>query len=141
MEKIYYSLDQARRLLPEISRRFRKIRRIKEAVDLLESIEIESEDYSMEFDLVDLEIQKRYHKLMHNLFKEVQELTKVGIIVKDIDMGLVDIYSKFDGRDIFICWCFGELTIDHWHEVDAGYENRKSVSLIEKNNRSNFKHH
>ena len=131
MEKIYYSLEEARKILPLISRKFSKILRLKAAVELLDSFSIESEDYNMQYDLMALEMQKKYHKLMFKLFNEIQKLTSVGVIIKDLDAGLIDFYSIFQDREIFLCWRYGEATIYSWHEVENGFEDRKDVSSLE----------
>lgn len=131
MEKIYYSVEQARRIIPEVARRFRKILRFKASLELLDSFQIESEEYNLEFDLIILELQKRYHKIMHAMLNEIQKLAVVGAVVKDIDEGLVDFFSFHDDHDILLCWKFGEKTIEYWHDVETGYEGRKPVSLLE----------
>jgi len=42
----------------------------------------------------------------------------------------VDFYGKLDGRDIFWCWKHGEEKIEHWHELEAGYQGRQPVPEV-----------
>ena len=64
----------------------------------------------------------------------LDELSSVGCVFKGFDDGLVDFYSKLDGRDVFLCWRLGESEIAHWHELDSGFAGRQSLvpELIEE---------
>jgi hypothetical protein len=54
----------------------------------------------------------------------VEELSQIGCVLKGFDDGLVDFYSKREGRDVFLCWKLGEDAVEHWHEIDAGFAGR-----------------
>jgi len=56
------------------------------------------------------------------------EIEVLGAQVKDVERGLVDFPTLLDGtREVLLCWRIGEPTITHWHEVEAGFDGRKSV--------------
>jgi hypothetical protein len=57
----------------------------------------------------------------------LQELEAIGCVFKGFDAGLVDFYSLRDDRPIFLCWKLGELRIDHWHEIAAGFAGRQPI--------------
>lgn len=57
----------------------------------------------------------------------LDELASVGCVFKGFDDGLVDFYSKRDGRDVFLCWKLGESEISYWHELDAGVAGRQPL--------------
>lgn len=57
----------------------------------------------------------------------LEELSAVGCVFKGFDDGLVDFYSKLNGRDVFLCWKLGESDVSHWHELDAGFAGRKQL--------------
>jgi hypothetical protein len=57
----------------------------------------------------------------------LEELSTVGCVFKGFDDGLVDFYSKLEGRDVFLCWKFGESEIAHWHELDTGFAGRQAL--------------
>ncbi len=57
----------------------------------------------------------------------VEELSGIGCAFKGFEEGLVDFYSKLDGRDVLLCWKLGEESIEHWHEVNAGFSGRQAV--------------
>ena len=54
-------------------------------------------------------------------------LDELGVVVKDVDAGLVDFPSKRDGDDVFLCWQVGEPDLSWWHGVDEGFAGRKPI--------------
>ena len=50
-----------------------------------------------------------------------------GILVKDLETGLLDFPSERGGEVIFLCWRYGESSVAHWHPVDAGFAARKPL--------------
>ena len=52
------------------------------------------------------------------------ELSDIGCVFKGFDAGLVDFYSLREDRLVFLCWRLGEGSIQHWHEIDAGFTGR-----------------
>lgn len=60
----------------------------------------------------------------------VDELAVAGCVLKNIEHGLVDWYALMDGREVFLCWKLGEKSVEHWHEIDAGFPGRKPISHL-----------
>jgi hypothetical protein len=54
-------------------------------------------------------------------------LDELGVVVKDVDAGLVDFPSKRAGEDVFLCWQVGEPDLSWWHGVDEGFAGRKPI--------------
>ena len=46
---------------------------------------------------------------------------------KDLGLGLVDFPHLRDGREVNLCWKYGEREIRHWHDLDEGYAGRKPL--------------
>ncbi len=128
--KKYFSLEQAEQILPTLQYGLKKLIRIKRALSLLDSVEIDFEDYHYEYNLLSLRLNKKYHKLSFDFYKYLEVLEGKGCIVKDLDNGLVDFYSRHRGKDILLCWKFGENNISYWHEIDSGYSERKPISVL-----------
>ena len=61
------------------------------------------------------------------LQKSVKSILSMGVVVKDLDQGLVDFLSERDGRQVFLCWKQGEDDIEFWHDIDSGFAGRKPV--------------
>ena len=47
-----------------------------------------------------------------------------GVLVKDVNAGLLDFPSEREGRVVFLCWRVGESSVKHWHELDEGFSGR-----------------
>ena len=55
------------------------------------------------------------------------EIEATGVLVKDLDIGLLDFPCNVEGRTILLCWKLGEKSIAHWHGTDEGYRYRKPI--------------
>ena len=58
----------------------------------------------------------------------IDELGELGVEAKGWEMGLVDFPSEIDGRPVYLCWRVGEPSVQHWHEVGAGFAGRQPVA-------------
>ena len=58
------------------------------------------------------------------LLHRIQDL---GITVKDLQVGLVDFPAMHEGREVFLCWKFGEDAVEYWHDIEAGFQGRQSI--------------
>jgi hypothetical protein len=57
----------------------------------------------------------------------LEEIQRLGGAAKDLDLGLVDFPHLRHGREVNLCWKFGEERITHWHGLDEGYTARKPL--------------
>jgi hypothetical protein len=57
----------------------------------------------------------------------IERITKMGIEVKDVDIGLVDFRATINGREAYLCWKLGEEHIAWWHDLDTGYAGRQPL--------------
>jgi len=128
-EKQYFSIKEAETLIPHLEKRMKKLMFYHAALEKMEDIEIEYQD---EFEQIvhDVNFNSYWHELSFKLFSELRSLLKMGIIVKDLDLGLADFFSFHENREIYLCYRFGETSITHWHEVEETYEERKPVEEL-----------
>jgi hypothetical protein len=54
-------------------------------------------------------------------------LDEAGIVVRDIDRGLIDFPARREGREVYLCWELGEAEVGWWHELAAGYGGRQPL--------------
>ena len=54
----------------------------------------------------------------------VHRIQDTGVLIKDINIGLMDFPALRDGQEVYLCWQYGEGEIAFWHEVDAGFAGR-----------------
>jgi hypothetical protein len=64
-----------------------------------------------------------------DLMAAVDELQRLGALVKDLDRGLVDFPCLHRGREILLCWELGEDEVAYWHGIDEGFAGRKLLPL------------
>lgn len=64
-------------------------------------------------------------------FLEVRRLIdtveQAGIVLRDIDRGLVDFPALIDGREVYLCWELGEEEVAYWHNLEGGYGGREPL--------------
>jgi hypothetical protein len=64
-------------------------------------------------------------------FLEVRRLLEAversGIVLRDIDRGLVDFPALIDEREVYLCWELGEDEVDFWHDLEGGYGGREPL--------------
>jgi hypothetical protein len=59
----------------------------------------------------------------------VEELTDQGIVLRDLDSGLIDFPARLpDGREYLLCWVLGEPEVGFWHWPEAGFAGRRPLS-------------
>ena len=61
----------------------------------------------------------------YNLYLAIEHIRELGVLIKDLDTGLLDLPHERDGRVVFLCWHPPEERIGYWHEIQAGYQGRQ----------------
>jgi hypothetical protein len=57
----------------------------------------------------------------------VELLDGLGVLVKDLDRGLVDFPALRGGDEVLLCWQVGEDEVAHWHGPEEGFAGRKAL--------------
>jgi hypothetical protein len=66
----------------------------------------------------------------------VERLEEIGVVVKDLDAGLLDFPAQRAGpdgelHDVELCWQVGERTVSEWHAPGEGFAGRKPIDWDE----------
>ena len=61
--------------------------------------------------------------------RAVGELEGLGLLVKDLDRGLVDFPALREGEEVLLCWQVGEAEVAYWHGLEEGFAGRKPLPL------------
>jgi hypothetical protein len=61
----------------------------------------------------------------------VERLEELGVVIKDLDAGLVDFPALRDGDDVLLCWRVGEPSVEFWHDLEEGFAGRKPIDWDE----------
>ena len=65
---------------------------------------------------------------LHDYQAAWNQVEDLGVVVKDPRIGLLDFYSRVDGKVVFLCWRYGEEAITHYHEIESGFAGRKPIA-------------
>jgi hypothetical protein len=57
----------------------------------------------------------------------VERIQAAGVLVKDLDQGLLDFPALREGEEILLCWQVGEDEIRFWHGREEGFAGRKPL--------------
>ena len=57
----------------------------------------------------------------------VEKIQASGCILKDINSGLLDFLSLRNGREVYLCWRYGEEKIEFYHELHTGFNGRRPL--------------
>ena len=132
MKEHLYSLETANHLLPWLEQQFKNLRMVNEDLanhkktlaDLLRNRGNNGHSSSEEVILSTRDVVDRLTANMQEVLKGIDDL---GILVRNIEMGLVDFPAERDGRLIYLCWISGESTVAFWHETNVGFTDRQSL--------------
>lgn len=124
----YFSRAEAESLLPRITPwllEIQALRRVQIAHD-----EAVAADRAKVFGNGHMPLEKlRHHQresatVERQIARVARAISELGIVIKDLDSGLIDFPALRDGRAIYLCWRLGEPRIAWWHEITAGFSGR-----------------
>ncbi len=67
--------------------------------------------------------------LAEDASRKVEELEDLGVEVKNLDYGLIDFPAERYGRNVLLCWQYGEPEVSYWHRPDECFEDRKAIKI------------
>src|SRR4030095_8771565 len=72
----------------------------------------------------------RMVKTFDRLDELIHNIQDAGAIIKDINTGLLDFLALKDGREVYLCWKYGEVDVKFWHDIDDGFAGRQSIDTF-----------
>jgi hypothetical protein len=124
-----FDVQEARKFVPALNETFKRvrgwIRQTQEISRLIDANGSGSSASTIQRLAADRE------DLIEKIQREVEKLGELGIEVKSLD-GLVDFRAIRDGRQVYLCWRFGEESIDHWHELHTGFGGRRPIESSDR---------
>lgn len=119
----YFGVEEANRLVPLLSRTFEAVRPL---VQRAQDITDELNALGDKNDALTETLREEREALVRQIRQTLQPLQEMGLDIKGAD-GLVDFRAQLEGRTVYLCWRFGEPTVVHWHELDAGFAGRRLI--------------
>jgi hypothetical protein len=119
----YFSVDEANALLPEIrplmsdllNRRGKVVESRQEMAPFLRKPGLnvgggKASDMVQDFIVIE---------------RLANKIRSYGCVIKDLNGGLVDFLSERNGREVYLCWRYGEDQIEYYHELHTGFQGRR----------------
>lgn len=130
-----FTLSQARRQLPMIAAVVTVMRkralRLDELTALSASMRRTSSADGEPVVSDDSDLTAEIDKLQGQIAMLIEHIQQQGVEVKDIRRGLVDWRAERDGREVYLCWQYGERTVSWWHELTDGVAGRQPIVVSE----------
>ena len=129
----FFTLQQAEQLLPDLEPAIRDAIQLKSQY---QEAEAEWQNFSRRVMLLggvlvnhsEIQEKKSVRESIAGRLKGVLEsIQEHGCLVKDLDTGLVDFPTHFNGEEVYLCWKLGEPGIRFWHGVNEGFRGRKPI--------------
>lgn len=54
-------------------------------------------------------------------------LEELGVVLRDVDQGLIDIPTQKDGNAAWFCWQLADPELAYWHTTREGFATRKPL--------------
>jgi hypothetical protein len=121
-----FTPQTANKALPEVKRLFSNILMYKkQAVALQEQVEtiIQSGSQFEQF----IKKKQELNAAVSSYYKAIEQLEASGVVIKDVEQGLLDFPSKRFNEEVWLCWKVGENEIKFWHAKDEGFMGRKPL--------------
>ncbi len=133
----FYTPDKANEFLPEIKRRFDMIIGYRNEILIIQNEinNILSDDYSFK---LFFEKKNQLNKIISLLYKQIEEIEELGILIKSLDEGLIDFPSIRFNEEVWLCWKIEEEKIRFWHRKNEGFIGRKPLSSKGNYNEDNL---
>jgi hypothetical protein len=68
-----------------------------------------------------------YVESVSHLMLVMAQVRDMGVVIKDLDKGLIDFPYMKDDRVVYLCWQLGEESINYWHDVESGFAGREPL--------------
>ena len=120
----HFTREEANALLPQLTTMLTQLREAKDELTDAEAHEALTEaaptngggDEGRQVGVAFLEVRRL-----------LEAIEQAGIVLRDIDRGLIDFPAVMDGREIYLCWELGEDEVAYWHELETGFGGREPL--------------
>jgi hypothetical protein len=120
----HFTLSEAQDLLPEILKTLSEITILKKKLDE-RGFDIYRHQF---FGGIGPNGTGKYPAELEKLIRSLQILSESGIIIKNMDNGLIDFpHLRENDEEVYLCFLLGEEKIEYWHRIKDGFAGRRRV--------------
>ncbi len=128
MRKLF-SLEEARTILPEIKKLVNHGMLTHAALEQVnaEMIFI-SRALENGIDIKELTRRRiRADELEENLRDIAMQIHQLGVVIKGLNPVTIDFPARLNGELVWLCWTYGEETIEYYHPWNEGFKSRRKI--------------
>jgi hypothetical protein len=120
----HFTREEANALLPQLTTMLAQLREAKDELTDTDAHEALSEaaasngggDEGKQVGVAFLEVRRL-----------LDTIEQAGIVLRDIDRGLIDFPAVLEGREVYLCWELGEDEVAFWHDLETGFGGREPL--------------
>ena len=133
MSEHYFGPEEVERLIPRLTPIMKRVMAAHaEGSEARAWLEKEQQRITMAGGgVVDQAAWRATRERLDRSARTVQEglaaIQEMGGVTKDLELGLVDFLHLREGREVNLCWRYGEERITHWHGLSEGYAKRRPL--------------
>ena len=124
-EKRYFTVEEANRCIPHLVEAISKLNVLKDELEQLHAV------LTPAFKVIS---SNGGHKDAPAFFRIaeafqiiVENIARLGCHLKGLDPGLIDFPHLRNGKEVYLCWQYGEPEIQYWHDIEDGFGGRKPL--------------
>jgi len=133
-----YTVDEVDALVPDLGRRFETVMQLRSQLKGLYT-RLEEGGHPPGQTLPDgvpgqiARDRAVFDGMAEALRDEVTAIAASGCVIRDIEIGLVDwLGVGDDGREVWLCWRYGEPALGFFHELDTGFASRRPITELRR---------
>lgn len=127
----YFTRAQAEALLPQLEPMLLALRDLRTELagieEQVEALQVRMRGNGHEHQGELARLRERAATLIEQVNERVQRINELGVLVKDLRMGLIDFPAWRDDREVYLCWRLGEPRIAWWHTIEGGFGARQPL--------------
>lgn len=119
----YFTLQEAEALIPDLERLYAAILGIV-AQAQAKAARLQAEKGTPAEQALE---KGQLEFLSKGISELLQKVLDLGALPKGLDPALVDFPHRLGGREVYLCWKYGEKSITTYHGLQEGYSGRKPL--------------
>lgn len=129
-----FTLAEAEALLPRITPLLEEIQRLRAEYlageERLEALQEKLQGNGHVSQPQAVQARAEMAHAVQEIERTVAAINELGVLVKDLETGLVDFPAERHGREVYLCWRLGEPGIGWWHPTDTGVAGRRPIETF-----------
>ena len=124
-EKKYFTVEEANECIPELITDISALLELKKELEKLHAeltpfLEVIPSNGGSKNALLLMQTGDQFREI-------VERIQSRGCHLKGLDPALIDFPHMRDGKEVYLCWRFGEKEVRYWHEIESGFAGRKPL--------------